>query len=258
MKKSSPHEKGAHITSDVIMSWFRTFIVKSWISQTQYLVPANVLGLLLLWVTKISLLASGLLHKVRNLLSPLPNVLCLTAAADNESFFFFSYLSVEARFCHHLDFWGLKQLFILDQPQLTRWRLSLSSILRSADWVMNWNSLAVWLLTITSWKKEMKPFISHRDLKCVIVCWSLQVLNPEQRRALPRRSHCVLLSNLYFCLISNTHLANSNQVEVKPVQRRGGTLITHITRRASELSITRLAGLVLCIPTASAGRSPVH
>lgn len=89
MKKSSPHEKGAHITSDVIMSWFRTFIVKSWISQTQYLVPANVLGLLLLWVTKISLLASGLLHKVRNLLSPLPNVLCLTAAADNESFFFF-------------------------------------------------------------------------------------------------------------------------------------------------------------------------
>lgn len=94
----------------------------------------------------------------------------------------------------------------------------------------------------------------------MIVCWSLQVLNPEQRQALPHLQR-VLLLNGYFWLISKTQssqLANTNQVEIKPVQRRGGTLITHITRWASELSITRLAALVLCIPTASAGRSPVH
>lgn len=105
-----------------------------------------------------SLPASGLRHKERNPPCPLTNMLCLAIAADNESFFFFfhSYLLVEPRFCHHLDIWGLKQLFILDQARLTQWRLSLSSILRSADWVLNWNSLAVWLLTITSFKKNKK------------------------------------------------------------------------------------------------------
>lgn len=142
---------GPDITSDVIMSWFRTFIVKSWILKTQYLVPTNVLDLLLLWATEISLPASGLRHKERNPPCPLTNMLCLTIAADNESFF--------SSFFYSLDIWGLKQLFILDQARLTQWRLSLLSILRSADWVLNWNSLAVWLLTITSFKKTKKTKI---------------------------------------------------------------------------------------------------
>lgn len=184
-------------------------------------------------------------------------------------FFFYSYLVVEPRFCHHLDIWGLKQLFILDHARLTQWRLSLSSILRSADWVLNWNSLAVWLLTITSFKKNKKQrlklfFTRGSEVRdCLLITSSVES-RTKTSSASPSesgRSHYLLLLNCYFWLISNkqsSQLANTNQVEIKPVQRGGGTLITHITRWASELSITRLAGLVLCIPTASAGWSPVH
>lgn len=257
MKQSGPHVKRTDITSDVIMSWFRTFIVKNGFFQTQYLVPTDVLDLLLLWATKISLPASGLLHKERNPQSPLTNVLCWILC--RESIFFFTLIAWwNWAFTVIWTSDALKTLYLRSATINTVTAVVYFEVSRLSDEVRFPCCMAA---DDNIMKKKMKPFISHRHLKCVIVCWSHQVLNPEQRPALTRCSPHVLLLNSYFRLISRTqhsYLANTNQVEIKPVPKRAGTLITHITRRASELSITRLAGLVLCIPTASTGRSPVH